>query len=130
MLCAEVRRALDRHAADDDIVDLADLLVAVAPEPKQVKAGLVVHLGLDAEPLVRLGADDPRRKREPDVEHAAKRLFRLLDLALGEPVLEQGLATAVRCTGEGVGAGHIRDDVRDLRFGVSEALQAPSARSG
>ena len=123
MLGPEVRCAFDRHTAYDDVVELADLFFTVAPEAEQVETGLVVRRRGDAQPLVGLGPDHPGRQGKTDVEDATKRVLRLLDLPLGEAVLQQGLATAMRCAGEGVGPGHVRNDVGDLRIGVAQSTE-------
>ena len=78
-----VRRAFNRHAADDDVVDLTDLFVAVSPEAEQMEARLVVGRGIDPESLVGFGADDPGCQRRADIEHPAKGSLGLFDLALG-----------------------------------------------
>jgi len=99
VLGAQVRRALDRHAADDDVVELVDLLLREAEVPEEAEARLVVLLGLEAQTLEGVAADDPRAQRLARVEDARQRLLGLAELALREALLEQPHASRVGLAG-------------------------------
>jgi hypothetical protein len=123
MFVLQVRRALDRHAADHPVVDLVDLLLRQAELRQQIEPRLLVLLAWDPEPLVDRGADHPRRERLSDAEHTRQRAFGFLDIGRVQTLLEQERPRGVRRTRKRVRAAHVRYDLAELNLAIAEPLE-------
>jgi hypothetical protein len=116
----QVRGTFDRHAADDHVVGLRDLLDAETEVREQAETGLGQRLHRDAEAVVCLFTDDPWREREAQLEHPGQGLLDLGDVLVGETRRLEALAVDVRSAEQGVRARDVRDDFCGLRLGIAE----------
>jgi hypothetical protein len=89
VLGLQVRRPFDRHATDDDVARLVDLLALEAEVLEEGEALLPAEILGCAEPIVGLFAEDPAREGAVEIEDARDGRLDLRQVGVGEPLLLQ-----------------------------------------
>src|SRR3954462_7511113 len=123
MLVTQEWSALDRHRAAHDGVGLVDLALAESERSQQVKPGTAGIRYRDSRPLQRVFAEGPDIERETELEDTWQRRLDLVDIAVQEAAITQGVAVDVRRAVERHRPQHVGQDGPPLLGGVPKIPQ-------
>src|SRR3954452_10027281 len=123
MLVTQERSAFHRHRAAHDGVGLVDLALAESERSQQVKSGTAGICYRDSRPLQRVFAERPNIERETELEDSWQGCLDLVDIAVQEAAITQGVAVDARRAVERHRPQHVGQDGPPLLGGVPKIPQ-------